>query len=86
MEDKSGQPLGIASAILGAVTFGVQMIGGLICGWLGWPLGIAAIITGILAINKGHKWLGIIGILLSVIGVIIQILVLTGAIAALGQY
>lgn len=86
MEDKSGQAFGIASVIMGAITFGVQLIGGLICGWLGWPLGIAAIVTGIMAITKGRKWLGIIGIVLSVIGVVLQLLALTGAIGAMGQY
>lgn len=86
MEDKSGQALGIASVIMGAITFGVQIIGGLICGWLGWPLGIAAIVTGIMAINKGRKGLGISGIVLSIIGVIIQLLTVTGAIGALSLY
>ena len=85
MENKEGQGLGIASVILGALTLGIQLMGGLICGWVGWPLGIAAIVTGIIAITKGRKGLGITGIVLSVIGVVIQVLVLVGAIGALGQ-
>lgn len=83
-EDKTGQALGIASVILGALTFGVQMLGGLICGWVGWAFGIAAIITGIMAIPKGAKGLGITGIVLSVIGVVIQVLVLVGVFASYG--
>jgi hypothetical protein len=85
MDDKTGQYLGIASVIMGALTFGVQIIGGLICGWIGWPLGIAAIICGIIAFAKGSKGLGITGIVLSVIGVVIQLLVLAGAISSFGQ-
>lgn len=85
MNNNAGQGLGIASVILGAITFGIQLLGGLACGWIGWPLGIAAIVTGILAITKGRKGLGIAGIVLSVIGVILQILILVGALGTLGQ-
>lgn len=83
-EDKTGQALGIASVILGALTFGIQMIGGLLCGWIGWAFGIAAIVTGIMAIPKGAKGLGITGIVLSIIGVVIQVLVLVGVFASFG--
>ncbi len=85
MEDKAGQSLGIASVIMGAITFGIQLMGGLICGWIGWPLGIAAIVTGIIAVTKGSKGLGITGIVLSVIGVIIQVAGLIGAVGSLAQ-
>ena len=85
MEDRAGQSLGIASVIMGAITFGIQLMGGLICGWIGWPLGIAAIVTGIIAITRGSKGLGYTGIILSVIGVIIQVLGLIGAIGSLAQ-
>lgn len=84
MQDNTGQTLGIASVIMGALTFGIQIMGGLCLGWLGWPLGIAAIVCGIIAITKGTKGLGITGIVLSVIGVVIQVLILTGAINSLG--
>jgi len=84
-QDNTGQILGIVSLVLGAITFGIQMIGGLLCGWLGWPLGIAAIICGIIAVGKGAKGLGIAGIVLSVIGILIQVLGLAGAISSLGR-
>ena len=84
-QDNTGQILGIVSLVLGAITFGVQMIGGLLCGWLGWPLGIAAVICGIIAVTKGAKGLGIAGIVLSVIGVLIQVLGLAGAIGSLNR-
>jgi len=83
MNDNSGQALGVASVIMGALTFGIQMFGGLICGWIGWPLGIAAIVCGVMAYMKGSKGLGIAGTVLSVIGVLIQVLVLVGAIGSL---
>jgi hypothetical protein len=76
MQDNTGQNLGIASVILGALTFGIQIFGGLLCGWLGWPLGIAAIVLGIIAITKGRMGLGVTGIVLSVIGVVIQLFAL----------
>jgi len=84
MKEGTGQALGIASVIMGALTFGVQIMGGLICGWIGWPLGIAAIVTGIIAIVQGNKGLGIAGIVLSVIGLVWQILTLVGSIGAMG--
>lgn len=78
MQDNSGQTFGIASVIMGALTFGIQIVGGLICGWIGWPLGFAAIVCGVFAFTKGNKGLGITGIVLSVIGVLIQILAVIG--------
>lgn len=73
---ETGLDMGIASLIFGVLTFSIQLIGGLLCGWVGWALGITAIITGIMAIAKGSKWLGISGIILSAIGVIYQVLTL----------
>ena len=84
-KDSTGQALGIVSVVLGALTFGFQFLGGLICGWVGWPLGIAAIICGVIAFIKGAKGLGITGIVLSVIGVIVQVLALVGAMSSLGS-
>lgn len=83
MKEGTGQVLGIASVIMGALTFGIQIMGGLICGWIGWPLGIASIVTGIIAITQGNKGLGIGGIALSVVGLIWQIVILVGAMGSL---
>lgn len=78
--DKNGQLLGITSIILGIITFGIQLLGGLICGWVGWPLGIAAVVTGVMAISRGYKGLGIGGIAFSGVGVVVQVLVLFGVV------
>lgn len=81
MSDQTGSSsarvFGIVSVILGAITFGWQWIGGLCCGWLGWPLGIASIICALMTISgdKNDKILGAIGAFLSVIGVVIQLLI-----------
>jgi hypothetical protein len=82
VKPNEGRPLGIASVILGAITFGIQMMGGLCCGWIGWPLGIAALICGIIAIVQGESTLGIIGCVLSVVGVIVQVMIVIGIIGA----
>jgi len=79
MDNDSGKIMGIISIVFGSVTFIVQILGGLICGWLGWPLGIAALILGILAIRKGYK-LGWLGIVLSIAGVVLQLLITIGII------
>lgn len=85
MQDSTGRTFGIISVVLGAITFGIQFVGGLCFGWIGWPLGIAAIICGIIALAKGAKGLGIAGIVLSVIGVVVQVLALGGSISLLGN-
>ena len=85
MDAQAGKTLGIVSVVLGAVTFGIQLMGGLCCGWIGWPLGIAAIICGIFAGTKGSWTLGGIGIVLSVIGVILQIAGVGAGVASLSQ-
>lgn len=85
MDNNTGKTMGYASVILGAITFGIQIMGGLCCGWVGWPLGIAAVICGILAIVNGEKALGAIGIILSVIGIVLQILALGAGTAGLMQ-
>jgi len=79
-QDSSAKIFGIASIILGAITFGWQLIGGLCCGWLGWPLGVGALICALMTLSgdKTAKTYGIIGAGLSVIGIIIQIAVLSG--------
>lgn len=77
-----GQGFGIAAVVLGSITFGVQMLGGLLCGWIGWPLGFIAILLGVVAITKGARGLGAAGIGLSVIGVILQVLALMGLLGA----
>lgn len=84
MDSQSGKTLGIVSVVLGAITFGIQFMGGLCCGWIGWPLGIAAIVCGIIAMTQGAKTLGAVGIILSVIGVIVQLAGLGAGMAALG--
>ncbi len=70
--------MGIISIIMGATTFFIQIFAGLCCGWIGWGFGVIAIILGIVAIvigvNKKEKLMGWIGIILSIIGVIIQLL------------
>lgn len=85
MDKNTGKTMGYASIILGAITFGIQIMGGLCCGWIGWPLGIAAVICGILAIVNGEKTLGSIGIILSVIGIVLQILALGAGMTGLMQ-
>ena len=72
--------MGILSIILGTATFFIQIFAGLCCGWIGWGFGVIAIILGIVAIvigvNKKEKLMGWIGIILSIIGVIIQLLII----------
>ena len=82
-QQRQGTAFGIVSVCLGAVTFGIQIMGGLCCGWIGWPLGIAAIICGIVAIVQGAKGLGALGIVLSVVGVVLQVVGATAGTAAL---
>lgn len=84
-EDSNGRVFGIISVVLGGITFGIQIIGGLCCGWLGWPLGIGAAICGILAMVHKEYRLGGIGIGLSVVGLLLQLLALGGAFAGLGH-
>ncbi len=83
-QDQSARTLGIVSVALAVPTMFVQFLGGLCCGWIGWPMGLAAIVIGIVAISKGEKTLGAIGIFLSVAGIILQILSLAGSIALWG--
>jgi len=70
--------MGIISIIMGTTTFFIQIFAGLCCGWIGWGFGVIAIILGIVAIvtgvNKKEKLMGWLGIILSIIGVIIQLL------------
>ncbi|MEQ8226353.1 MAG: hypothetical protein ABRQ37_28815 [Candidatus Eremiobacterota bacterium] len=69
---------GIMSIVFGSTTFFVQIFAGLCCGWIGWGFGVIAIVLGIVSIvigvNRVEKLLGGIGIGLSIIGVIIQLL------------
>lgn len=81
----TARAFGVASVILGALTFGVQWIAGLCCGWIGWPLGIAAIVCGILAIVGGEKTLGWVGIVLSVAMIALQFLMLSHGVSSLNK-
>jgi hypothetical protein len=80
-----GKAFGVASVILGALTFGVQFLGGLCCGWIGWPLAFAAVICGILAIAEGESLLGWLGIGLSGAMLVLQILFLILGVGSLGS-
>lgn len=77
--------LGVASIVLGAMTAGIQLFGGLCCGWIGWPGGIAAIILGILSMVGREYALGGIGIFLAVIVFILQVVGLGGSMATLSS-
>jgi MFS family permease len=87
---KAADILGVISLCLGLgaciMTFLVQLIGGMCCGWLGWPLAIVpipmAIVTIVLGDLRRHKIMAIIAMVLSVIGVVLAILVLLGLSAA----
>jgi len=83
-QDNSGKTLGTASVCLAVPTVLIQLAGGLCCGWIGWPLGLAAIVLGIIAIVKGERTLGAIGIFLSVAGIILQAVGLAAAIGLSG--
>jgi len=60
-------------------------MGGLCCGWIGWPGGIASVILGILAMAGGEMGLGGTGIALSVIVFILQITSAGSTLAGLGS-
>ena len=82
MESGTAKTLGVISVVLGALTAGVEVIGGLCCGWIVWPLAIAATILGILAWTSARgdqtaATLGKIGICLSLIVPIWQLLTAT---------
>ena len=64
MDRSTARVLGIVSIVLGAITAGIQLMGGLCCGWIGWPGGIAAIVCGALAMIGGEYLLGGIGVCL----------------------
>jgi hypothetical protein len=83
--EETSKALGVASVILGAITFGVQWLGGLCCGWIGWPLAVGAVICGILAISGGERTLGWIGIVLSVAMLALQVLMLIVGAGSLGR-
>jgi len=80
---QSAVSFGIVSIIFGALALGVQLLGGL-C-WIGWPLVVVAIICALMTIggNQTAKTYGLIGAFLSIIGIIIQLLVLSGSIHGL---
>ena len=82
---QSAVSFGIISIIFGALALGVQLLGGLCCGWIGWPLVVVAIICALMTIggNQTAKTYGLIGAFLSIIGIIIQLLVLSGSIHGL---
>jgi hypothetical protein len=69
--------LGIFSVLFGVVSCLIQLIGGLCCGWIGWPVSFIALLTGILAIvlgdRKYQKVLGAAGIFLSILGFVLQV-------------
>jgi len=82
-QDQTGMICGIVGIAVAIPTMFIQFLGGMCCGWIGWPMGLIAIALGIVAIVKGARTLGILAIALSVIGVVVQILASIGLFAAI---
>jgi len=81
-QDQSGMIVGIVGIALAVPTMFIQFLGGMCCGWIGWPMGLVAIILGVVAISKGARTLGMVAIILSVIGVVVQVLATVGLLGA----
>ena len=55
MRPETARTLGVVSLVLGALAAGIMFVGGCCCGWMAWPLVIAAIVIGFIALGSDDK-------------------------------
>jgi hypothetical protein len=55
MRPETATMLGVVSIVLGALAAGIMFVGGCCCGWVAWPLVIAAIVIGFIALGSDDK-------------------------------